>query len=81
MTRATLRATINTIMASVIPSMMSAAFGVSQQPRADMPALCLGQYRQARDDVSPGLVGMIGVRVEPTGRYGVILAGLNGLAA
>jgi len=46
-----------------------------------MPALCLGQYRQARDDVSPGLVGMIGVRVEPTGRYGVILAGLNGLAA
>ena len=47
----------------------------------DMPALCLGQYRQARDDVSPGLVGMIGVRVEPTGRYGVILAGLNGLAA
>ena len=43
-----------------------------------MPALCLGQYRQARDDVSPGLVGMIGVRVEPTGRYGVIL---NGLAA
>lgn len=56
--------------------MRRSASASSREP--DMPALCLGQYRQARDDVSPGLVGMIGVRVEPTGRYGVIL---NGLAA
>ena len=44
-----------------------AAFGVGQQPRADVPALRLGQHREARDDVSPGLVG-IGRGPRRTGR-------------
>ena len=56
-----------------------AAFGVGQQPRADVPALRFGQHREPRDDVSPGLVGMVGVRIEPASRHGAILVGLAGL--
>ena len=57
-----------------------AALGVGQQPRADALALRLGQHRKPRDDVSPGLVGMVGVRIEPASRHGAILVGLAGLA-
>ena len=44
-----------------------------------MPALRFGQHREPRDDVSPGLVGMVGVRIEPASRHGAILVGLAGL--
>lgn len=44
-----------------------------------VPALRFGQHREPRDDVSPGLVGMVGVRIEPASRHGAILVGLAGL--
>lgn len=58
--------------------MRRSASASSREP--DVSALRFGQHREPRDDVSPGLVGMVGVRIEPASRHGAITVGLAGLA-